>query len=118
MVVPTYYDAFRCLAGACRHNCCIGWEIDIDDETLARYRAVPGEVGEQLRRQITGDPPHFVLDNEERCPCLTGENLCGLILTLGRIICARSAGITRVTEISGRDRRRRGSARPARRLRG
>lgn len=83
MVVPTYYREFRCLAGACRHNCCIGWEIDIDEETLARYRAVPGEAGERLRRQITGDPPHFVLDNEERCPCLTGENLCGLILTLG-----------------------------------
>jgi hypothetical protein len=77
MVVPTYYREFRCLAGACRHNCCIGWEIDIDEETLARYRAVPGEAGERLRRQITGDPPHFVLDNEERCPFLTAENLCG-----------------------------------------
>ena len=83
MVVPTYYNDFQCIAGACRHNCCIGWEIDIDRETLARYDAIPGEAGERLRRQIAGDPPHFILDSEERCPCLTGDNLCSLILTQG-----------------------------------
>ena len=83
MVVPTYYHDFRCVAGACRHNCCIGWEIDIDEESLARYRSVPGEAGVRLSQQIAGDPPHFILDGEDRCPCLTSQNLCSLILTLG-----------------------------------
>lgn len=83
MVVPDYYQKFQCIAGACRHNCCIGWEIDIDDETLDRYRAIPDEAGVRLRSWIAGDPPHFLLDGEMRCPCLTGENLCSLILTLG-----------------------------------
>ena len=83
MIVPDYYKEFHCIAGACRHSCCIGWEIDIDEETAARYRALPGEAGERLRRLIAGDPPHFVLDSEDRCPCLTGENLCALILTQG-----------------------------------
>ncbi len=83
MIVPTYYQDFQCLAGACRHNCCIGWEIDIDAGTMARYRAIPGEAGERLRGRIAGDPPHFVLDGEGRCPCLTGENLCALLLTQG-----------------------------------
>ena len=30
---PSYYDKFRCIAGACPNTCCAGWEIDIDDET-------------------------------------------------------------------------------------
>ena len=83
MIAPVYYDAFRCVAGACRHNCCIGWEIDIDEETAAAYRALPRENWGWLQDRITGDPPHFVLDAGERCPCLTESNLCRLILELG-----------------------------------
>ena len=56
MVAPTYDQNFQCLANQCRRNCCIGWKIDIDDETLARY-AIPGETGGQLRRRIEGEPP-------------------------------------------------------------
>ena len=29
---PEYYDRFRCIAGACKDSCCIGWEIDVDEE--------------------------------------------------------------------------------------
>ena len=38
-VYPDYYSAFRCIAGACKHSCCIGWEIDIDEESLEIGRA-------------------------------------------------------------------------------
>ena len=31
LVYPDYYPEFRCSASACKHNCCIGWEIDIDE---------------------------------------------------------------------------------------
>lgn len=37
-VVPDYYADFACIAGACRHTCCVGWEIDIDPDSLRRYR--------------------------------------------------------------------------------
>ena len=80
-VYPDYYPAFRCIAGACRHSCCIGWEIDIDEESLARYQAMPGPLGERLRGHISADdPPHFVLGEGERCPFLNQDNLCDLIL--------------------------------------
>lgn len=83
-VYPDYYPAFRCIAGECRHSCCIGWEIDIDEETLAKYKAMPGSLGERLRRNISaGDPPHFLLGAEERCPFLNECNLCDLILAGG-----------------------------------
>lgn len=83
-VYPDYYPAFRCIAGACKHNCCIGWEIDIDEESLAKYRALPGALGARLRQNISaGDPPHFVLGEGERCPFLNQCGLCDLILSGG-----------------------------------
>ena len=30
---PDYYRDFKCSAGNCKHSCCIGWEIDIDEDT-------------------------------------------------------------------------------------
>lgn len=83
-VFPDYYTEFKCIAGACRHSCCIGWEIDIDPATAAFYETVPGALGERLRRNIsTEGEPHFILGENERCPFLNGENLCDLILELG-----------------------------------
>ncbi|MBE6601153.1 MAG: hypothetical protein E7637_01435 [Ruminococcaceae bacterium] len=83
-IFPTYYPRFRCIAGACRHSCCIGWEIDVDSDALAAYQKVEGAFGDRLRASISmEDTPHFRLDAHERCPFLNGEGLCDLILTLG-----------------------------------
>ena len=79
---PDYYPQFSCIADRCRHNCCIGWEIDVDENTLASYHRIGGEMGERLRRSISedGDAPHFLLGEHERCPFLNCKNLCDLIL--------------------------------------
>lgn len=85
LIAPAYYPRFRCLAGDCRHTCCRGWEIDVDDAALARYDRVDGPLGDKLRRAIDreGDAPHFRLDQQENCPFLTKDGLCELILRLG-----------------------------------
>ena len=79
---PDYYPLFRCIADRCRHNCCIGWEIDVDGDSLAAYDQIGGEMGERLHKCIdrSGEMPHFILDEHERCPFLNGKNLCDLIL--------------------------------------
>ncbi len=83
-VVPDYYKEFQCIAGACKHSCCIGWEIDIDPEMADYYRTLPGKLGERLRGCIAWEePPHFILGEGERCPFLNRENLCDIILELG-----------------------------------
>ena len=83
-VYPSYYPRFQCIAGKCQHSCCIGWEIDIDPDTMDYYRSIPGQTGQLLSQHIApDDPPHFILSEGERCPFLTKENLCRLILTLG-----------------------------------
>ena len=81
-VYPDYYPQFRCIADRCRHNCCIGWEIDVDEDALAAYRKVGGEMGARLAGSIAsdGDAPHFILGEHERCPFLNERNLCDLIL--------------------------------------
>ena len=82
--VPDYYPGFRCIAGACRHSCCAGWEIDVDPVMLKRYRNMDGPLGAKLRRCIDPDPePHFLLSDQERCPFLTDQNLCEIILQAG-----------------------------------
>ena len=84
IIKPDYYDDFKCTASSCKHNCCIGWEIDIDSETAQKYAAISGAFGDRLRSRIAdGDPPHFILGEKERCPFLNEKNLCEIILTLG-----------------------------------
>ncbi|MBO5797229.1 MAG: flagellin lysine-N-methylase [Clostridia bacterium] len=83
-VMPAYYPAFRCVAEQCRHNCCIGWEIDIDADTYALYQEVPGDFGRRLGEGIApGEPPTFRLDGAERCVFLNDRGLCDIISTLG-----------------------------------
>ena len=85
LVYPNYYPRFACSADKCRHNCCIGWEIDIDESTLSYYDLLDGEMGARLSRAIRrdGDCACFALDEEERCPFLNEKGLCDIILHLG-----------------------------------
>ncbi len=81
---PDYYPSFLCIAGACRHTCCEGWEIDIDEESLRRYRAMRGPFGRRIRQCISPEgTPHFILKEGERCPLLNESGLCDLILQRG-----------------------------------
>ena len=84
-VYPAFYNDFCCKAAACGHTCCAGWEIDVDDRTLLRYRETPGPIGDKLRKciAVTGDGAGFVLTEDNRCPFLQDDGLCELILTLG-----------------------------------
>ena len=79
LFAPAYYSRFACIAGACRHSCCVGWEIDIDPATHARYQTM-----EDIRGSIVeGDPPHFRLGKDQRCPHLDERGLCRIILRHG-----------------------------------
>lgn len=84
ITAPDYYNEFSCIAGACRHSCCIGWEIDIDGETLAFYDGIGGELGQRLQKNICREGgAHFCLDEKERCPFLNGQGLCDIIIEQG-----------------------------------
>ena len=82
---PAYYPRFACLADRCRHSCCIGWEIDVDENTLQLYDELCGGYGEVIANSIEGreECPHFRLGAGERCPHLDERGLCRIILSLG-----------------------------------
>lgn len=68
----------------CTDSCCIGWEVDIDDETMHKYAAIPGELGDRIRSSIICEPQtHFALDGDGRCRNLRADGLCEIICALG-----------------------------------
>ena len=82
-IFPNYYKKFKCIADKCRHSCCIGWEIDVDEDTLDYYNTLDSELGDRIRKSIEGDTPHFALGEGERCPFLNTRGLCDIISELG-----------------------------------
>ncbi len=79
LFAPDYYNKFTCIADKCKNNCCIGWEIDIDDDTLEFYNTK-----EDIIKNIEFSPtPHFRLKKNERCPFLNNDNLCEIIKNYG-----------------------------------
>lgn len=81
---PTYYKKFKCIADKCQHNCCIGWEIDIDGDTLDFYRSLNDEFGNKIINNVSfSNEPHFRLTSDDRCPFLSDRGLCDIISNLG-----------------------------------
>ena len=86
MITLDCWKSFHCIADKCRHSCCKGWEIYIDDDTLRKYATVGGEPGRELRRSIRIDEDgaaFATVGPEARCPFLNEKGLCRLILELG-----------------------------------
>lgn len=79
---PSYYEDFRCIADRCRHSCCVGWEIDVDGETLSRYNGLDSNFGREIRSHISDDGVIGLCENG-RCPFLDGRGLCRIISSLG-----------------------------------
>lgn len=84
-VYPEYYPVFQCLADRCVHNCCIGWEVDIDYSSMRRYQRMQGPMGERLRASIDPNGIYgiFRMTEDGRCPLLNARGLCDLITEKG-----------------------------------
>ena len=84
LLVPEYYTKFKCIADKCKDNCCIGWEIDVDEDTLERYESISGGEGDRIRSTLNeGVPSSFKLLENERCANLDCNGLCKIISSLG-----------------------------------
>ena len=108
--VPEYYNEFKCIAGACRHTCCAGWEIDIDKYTMAEWHQMDeplrsfildkvcfpddcstdvsaGNLADHSADVEAGQPvagqPFLKLAEDDRCAFLNNEGLCEMILRCG-----------------------------------
>lgn len=84
LITPQYYPLFRCIAADCPDSCCKEWEVDVDDTSAARYRALPGDLGDRLRRVLRDTPDGTVMTIEDgRCPMWRDDGLCRIQAQLG-----------------------------------
>lgn len=78
------FASFHCIAGACPDTCCAGWEVDLDEDILHRYRMLPGTLGDEIRSAICQEDEYtFFRLKKGQCPFLNKEKLCRLILEQG-----------------------------------
>lgn len=84
IVEPKYYRSFHCIASACPDSCCKEWEVDVDPESAAHYRTLPGGLGDCLRQVLrdTDDGTVMTIQNG-RCPMWRQDGLCRIQAELG-----------------------------------
>lgn len=86
---PAFFDDFICIADKCSDNCCIGWEIDVDDKMQEKYRKIANTCSDAKRKEYAKEllknieDGHFILNANGRCPFLKENGLCSTIQTLG-----------------------------------
>ena len=81
---PDYYSEFTCIAAACPDSCCHEWEVDIDEETAAFYRTLPGDLGDRLRQVLKDTPEGTSMEIvDRRCPMWRQDGLCRIQAELG-----------------------------------
>lgn len=84
--VPDYYKDFSCIADKCKDSCCIGWEIDVDEDSQGYYESIEGAFGDRLRENMYLSEDggcRFRLKEHGRCPFLNSGNLCDIYIELG-----------------------------------
>lgn len=100
---PAYFDAFSCVAGACPDSCCKEWAVQVDAASAARYRALPGELGDRLREVLRDEDGETVMAiRDGRCPMWRADGLCRIQAELGEeALCRTCREFPRLTHDYG-----------------
>ena len=100
---PDYFERFHCLAGSCTDSCCKEWEVQVDEASAARYRDLPGVLGEDLRRVMREeDGEVYITISDNRCPMWRGDGLCRIQAELGEAaLCKTCREFPRLTHDYG-----------------
>lgn len=103
IVKPSYFDQFKCIAAACPDSCCKEWTVQVDAESAAYYRALPGALGDRLRQVMTVEDGETVMVNESgRCPMWRQDGLCRIQAELGHdALCKTCRDFPRLTHDYG-----------------
>ncbi|WP_405158012.1 flagellin lysine-N-methylase [Paenibacillus sp. FSL H8-0283] len=92
ILVPEYMQQFACIGSACEDSCCVGWRVDIDQQTYKKYAKsrnieLRPLFDKNVSRQRSEPTEHrygkIKMDEQGRCGFLSEENLCKVQLTLG-----------------------------------
>ena len=80
-----YTERFSCLADRCPDTCCKDWEILLDEADVARYQALAGPLGEQVRAAMTRTPEGETMWRlvDGHCALLRPDGLCPIQCACG-----------------------------------
>ncbi len=96
------FSDFECIGSACPENCCSGgWIIYVDEASYERYKHIPGEFGDKIRANITGEEGkrHIKLNQRRSCPFLDEKGLCDMYKEIGpENMCLTCKTYPRVTQ--------------------
>lgn len=100
---PSYFDTFRCIAGACPDSCCKEWDVLVDEGKAALYRALPGALGDRLRQVLKDeDGETYMTIENRRCPMWREDGLCRIQAELGEAaLCKTCREFPRLTHDYG-----------------
>ncbi len=83
-----YLKHFQCLGSECEDNCCSGWDVHVDHDTLERMHECPdAELRAYFEEHLQLEAPHtscparaarFTLTADRRCGFLGEDKLCQL----------------------------------------
>lgn len=93
MKIPLYLQTFKCIGGDCEDNCCIGWDVDIDQVTYEKYQRVTQPQMKREFQRFVKKNPHMahpsinyafvVLTEQKKCSFLNADHLCMIQKHLG-----------------------------------
>ena len=103
IVKPSYFDTFRCIAGACTDSCCKEWDVQVDDTAAEFYLQLPGELGDRLRQVLKEENGEMVMTIVDgRCPMWREDGLCRIQAALGHeALCKTCREFPRLTHDFG-----------------
>ena len=98
-----YVNKFSCLAGKCPDTCCKDWQIILDEDAIARYASLPGELGERVRAaMLTENGETRFRERGGNCVLLRDDGLCPLQAAYGaEMLCRTCFTHPRFTEEYG-----------------
>lgn len=111
--VASYLDKFRCVGGCCEDNCCIGWSVEIDQNTFLKYKKIKDpDLKKIIKNHVYKNRDYYdkrvdyglvELEKNKHCPFLNDEKLCSLQAKLGEEYLSNvCAGYPRlVNEVNG-----------------
>ena len=100
---PSYFDTFRCIAGACPDSCCKEWDVQVDPDAAAFYRSLSGPLGDRLREVLRDEADQTVMViTDGRCPMWRQDGLCRIQAELGEgALCKTCREFPRLTHDYG-----------------
>ena len=96
---PQYVNKFKCDGSKCNAHCCGRWSIFIDENTFRQY---PPEITAHMQFNSDKKEYRIVLDENDSCPFLNENKLCGIQLKYGESFLSQTcATYPRITNYFG-----------------